>query len=821
MRQLIFFQPLVIILLLVSCLAIAQTPLSGNYTINAGSPASATNFQSFNALADSLNQNGVSADVTVTVTSGSGPYMEQVIFNNIQGTAANATITIEGSGETITAITNTTDRHVIRLANIQYFTINNLKILRDVAGAAGFYGIHIFQSGNHITLSNNEVDLAGSTSTLAGAYIASGSETSILAAGDFHNINIILNKSNTGGYGASVYGEPGNLSTNIKISGNEFISFNDNGVYLRETDSTIISGNYFDKLTTNVSGWNAIQVAQALNINTQIFNNEIKVSQISNGTSTIRGIYLFNGTGHRVYNNVIHDVALTSGNFTGIEIRTSGTVPEIYFNTINLNNATASSGNLYGIKEELSNTNSILRNNLINITQSTTGNKSALVLGSNATVTSAFNSDYNWLWIPGGNIAQRGTLTPTFYPSMIDWQSASGQDNNSLNIDPQLMAIIYPIPTNLNGDDAGIVIPFVSNDFLGVTRGSPPDIGAFEFGGCPPNAPVEVFGDSLICVNATNIVYSINPVSGATGYTWTVPPGANITSGQNSTSIVVDFGTQSGAITVTADDSCGSSPASTLVINIQSALSAPAAISGPASLCEKETLVIYSADTVSGSNSYNWTVPAGSTIISGQGSSSIAVNFGSTSGNITVEAVNSCGSSPPATFPVTLNPLPNVSFTLPSDTLCDNDVITLSGGSPANGIYSGPGIAPGSGIFDAMVAGTGLHTLTYTFQDTNSCIDSATANIFVEVCIGINDFNYENSVSVYPNPANDYSIIEIDGDLKPFRIIIFDETGKKIMTIEQPDRKTRIEKSDLKAGIYFIEVDAGDHIIIRKKLLVF
>ena len=802
-----------LIFLSISSIALGQ-PLLGNYTIDATSPAGPTNFQSFNAFANSLNLNGISGDVTATVVSGSGPYTEQVIFNTITGSGPNATVTIEGSGEVITSVTNTNSRHIIRLTNVQYFTINNLKIVRDTSSTSGFYGIHIFQSGSNITLSNNEVDMTGSTSTLVGGYIASGSETSILVGGDFNNINIVLNKTNTGGYGASVFGLASPLSTNINISGNEFISFNDNGVYLRETDGAIVSGNYFDKLTTNVTGWNAIQVAQQLNINTQIFNNEIKVSQTNNGTMTIRGIYLFDGTGHKVYNNTIHDVNLISGDFTAIEVRSSNTAPEIYFNTISLENTSATAGNLAGIKEQLPNTNSVLRNNLINISQSTLGDKSALVLASTSVLTTALNSDYNWFWIPGGNIAQRGTATPTYYTTLTSWQSAGNQDLNSLNIDPQITTLTYPIPANLNGDDAGTAITGITTDFLGVTRGTPPDIGAFEFGGCPPNAPLEVLGDTLICENATNIVYNITPVPGATGYTWTVPQGASITAGQNSTSIVVDFGNQSGVISVTADDSCGSSLPATTVITIESPLPAPGSVSGPAVVCENQTLVTYSADTVSGANSYLWTVPSGSSIISGQGTSIIVVNFGSNPGDITVEAVNTCGSSPVATLNVTINPLPVVSFSLPLDTVCSIDIITLSGGTPSGGNYSGPGVAGGS--FSAAAAGLGLHTLTYTYQDTNGCTDSATADIFVETCIGINNLINENSVMVYPNPSTGLAIAEVSAGIKVSEINIFDNAGKLIQSPTVVENKILIDSSNLPSGAYFLKFKLNGKEISRK-----
>jgi hypothetical protein len=42
---------------------------------------------------------------------------------------------------------------------------------------------------------------------------------------------------------------------------------------------------------------------------------------------------------------------------------------------------------------------------------------------------------------------------------------------------------------------------------------------------------------------------------------------------------------------------------------------------------------------------YNWTVPAGATINSGQGTNAINANWGTTAGNVSVTASNSCGIS--------------------------------------------------------------------------------------------------------------------------------------------------------------------------------
>ncbi len=52
--------------------------------------------------------------------------------------------------------------------------------------------------------------------------------------------------------------------------------------------------------------------------------------------------------------------------------------------------------------------------------------------------------------------------------------------------------------------------------------------------------------------------------------------------------------------------------------------------------------VVYSVTNNSGST-YNWTVPAGASIVSGQGTNSITVNFGSSSGDVIVTETNAGG----------------------------------------------------------------------------------------------------------------------------------------------------------------------------------
>ena len=62
----------------------------------------------------------------------------------------------------------------------------------------------------------------------------------------------------------------------------------------------------------------------------------------------------------------------------------------------------------------------------------------------------------------------------------------------------------------------------------------------------------------------------------------------------------------------------------------------------------------YSIPSVSGSSNYTWTVPPGASIINGQGTDSITVQFGTANGNVCVKAVNTCGDADSLCLPISL-----------------------------------------------------------------------------------------------------------------------------------------------------------------------
>ena len=92
-----------------------------------------------------------------------------------------------------------------------------------------------------------------------------------------------------------------------------------------------------------------------------------------------------------------------------------------------------------------------------------------------------------------------------------------------------------------------------------------------KFNICPvPEHSGPISGINSVCVPGTGFIYSIPVIPAATGYHWSIPQGGTITSGNNSSSITVDFSPSavSGNISVYGTNSCGSGDSSFISITI-------------------------------------------------------------------------------------------------------------------------------------------------------------------------------------------------------------------------------------------------------------
>jgi beta-glucanase (GH16 family) len=84
-------------------------------------------------------------------------------------------------------------------------------------------------------------------------------------------------------------------------------------------------------------------------------------------------------------------------------------------------------------------------------------------------------------------------------------------------------------------------------------------------------------------------------------------------------------------------------------------------VNGKRVVASQETSVSYNVGNLPNGTAVNWTLPSGASIVSGQGTPQIIVNFGNTSGNVVATFNTSCGSQQ-LTLPVTVEPPFNKEF---------------------------------------------------------------------------------------------------------------------------------------------------------------
>ena len=171
--------------------------------------------------------------------------------------------------------------------------------------------------------------------------------------------------------------------------------------------------------------------------------------------------------------------------------------------------------------------------------------------------------------------------------------------------------------------------------------------GTIDNGTPALNAATAIAGPAGVCRSATGQVFSVSSIPGATSYIWTLPTGATGSSTTNSITVAFSSTYVTGNICVRAANSCVQSASFCRSVVYYSARpGTPVAIIGSTAGACGDTRT-YSVANVANTTSYNWTAPANSTIVSGQGTNTVSVQFlaGFTSGNLSVTASNCLGAS--------------------------------------------------------------------------------------------------------------------------------------------------------------------------------
>ena len=165
-----------------------------------------------------------------------------------------------------------------------------------------------------------------------------------------------------------------------------------------------------------------------------------------------------------------------------------------------------------------------------------------------------------------------------------------------------------------------------------------------------------------------------------------------------------------------------------------------------------------------------------------------------------------------------MNQLPSVSHSSLGIMCVNWSPISLTGGSPSGGVYSGSGVV--SGVFSPAQVGIGAQTITYTYTNGNGCSNTANVAIIVESCAGIED-NTVKGIEVFPNPTSGSFMLNLNDHIID-EVQVMDETGRivKVFKTSSNNGDESYSLSDLSAGIYrLICVSSDTRTVLKISLL--
>ncbi|MBL7854752.1 MAG: gliding motility-associated C-terminal domain-containing protein, partial [Cyclobacteriaceae bacterium] len=429
------------------------TPLTGTYTIDAAG-SGANNFTSFTAALDALRNAGVSGPVVFRVN---GNFNEQITLLNVSGSSATNTITFESAtgnpADAIIRVSATTSsaNFTVRLSNADHHRIRNMTIRAE--GTSFARAVFMNNRALDILLEGNVIE---STVTTLTSFDRGGV---VINASVAEDVRLINNTIRLGAVGIDFQG-PFARATGTVIRGNTIFQSYHRGIILNYhtafiLDQNVVTNNPSSSSFTGVSISNAEGAFR------------VTANRVTGGNGTALDVVTAQATAGAPA--LIANNFLQTNNAASFQTVSLNFLRHINFYHNNINATGAGTGLYY---TSGSGTNVNLINNIIKSNNYTL----EVTSGSTAAIGQA---NYNNYFSTGSTLARWGGSDQSNLGAL---QAATGQNANSLSVDPQ-----YPSATDLAavapslagaGFDLTAIVP---NDINGAVRTVPVSIGATQF----------------------------------------------------------------------------------------------------------------------------------------------------------------------------------------------------------------------------------------------------------------------------------------------------------------------------------------------------
>ena len=366
-------------------------------------------------------------------------------------------------------------------------------------------------------------------------------------------------------------------------------------------------------------------------------------------------------------------------------------------------------------------------------------------------------------------------LTANAVPGVsYSWTGPNGFTSNLQNAQ-------VPNIQNFNSGDYYLTVTNTTTGCFGLDT-----VNVSTQNGAPPAMPGAITGQTPVCEGTANN-YFVAPVSGASSYTWTLPNGWTGTS--LDTLITATASNVSGNISVTANNSCGSSAPSSMAVTVNPAPAGPGVV-GNIVYCLNET----PAQLTAQGNNLMWYTQA----VGGTGDPNAPTPQTTTAGSTSyyVSQSNGICESQRSIILVTVNTPPAVSITQVGSTL------TASGSYPYYQWYRNGTLIIGANGNVYLATMDGDYTVVVT--DINSCAD--TSDIVSIVTVGVGQLNGSEPL-FYPNPTTGFCWLELPATVGTTEVLITDVAGKVIeRRLAKDERKLQFDLSKVARGVYMVKV---------------